>query len=114
MKIKNAKIEEYKILLQEKYRPPSKGGNTGALHSHMIIINKIRYSFLAFGSQQWIFKKDTVSFEYKINDVYNNIIANTIQTINEKGESIIRGNRGEKKMRTADARMPVSRREMKS
>lgn len=34
--IKDAKIDEYFTDLKEKSRPPSKGGNTKALHAHYI------------------------------------------------------------------------------
>ena len=33
VKIEKAKIEDYQKYLSEKSRPPSKGGNTKALHS---------------------------------------------------------------------------------
>ena len=113
MKIENAKIEHYGKYLQEKNRPPSKGGNTKALHSHVLTINGENYSFLALGSQQWVFKTDLVSFEYEIKGIYNNIIKESLVTIDKLGNTVVRGNRGYKKqLRTADTRMPVSRREM--
>lgn len=115
MKVENAKIESYQKFLQEKSRPPSKGGNTKALHSHVLYIDGDKYSFLALGSQQWVFKTDLVSFEYEVKGQYKNIIKDTIITIDKAGNELLRGNRGFKKqLRTADARMPVSRREMNS
>jgi glucose-6-phosphate dehydrogenase assembly protein OpcA len=115
MKIENEKIEKYSKLLLEKSRPPSKGGNTEASHMHLITINNIKYSFKALGAKQWIFKADTVSFEYEINGNYKNIIPSTLITTDKNGEIVLRGIRGEKdKLRTADARMPVSRKEMRS
>ena len=115
MKIENAHIEDYQKFLKEKYRPPSKGGNTKALHSHVLIINGEQYSFLALGSQQWVFKTDRVSFDYELNGKYKNIIKETILTIDKNGNEVVRGNRGFKKqLRTANTRMPVSRREMSS
>lgn len=115
MKIENAKIEDYQKYLQEKSRPPSKGGNTKALHSHVLVIDGKKYSFLALGSQQWVFKTDLVSFEYELNGQYRNIDKETLITIDKTGSKVVRGNRVVKKqLRTADTRMPVSRREMNS
>lgn len=113
MEINNIKIESYSTFLVEKYRPPSKGGNTRALHSHVLTIDNEKYSFLALGTKQWIFKSDTVSFEFELKGQYKNIKKETITTLDKAGNEIIRGNRGfKKKLRTAETRMPVSRREM--
>lgn len=110
--VSNKKITSYDKFLTEKSRPPSKGGNTKARHSHVIVIEGERYSFIAFDSKQWIFKTDTVSFEYEVNNGYKNIIPETIITIDKDGKSVVRGNRGyKKKLRTADTRLPGSRRE---
>ena len=112
MKIENKKIDIYQIYLKENSRPPSKGGNTKALHSHIITIDKEKYSFLAFGSKQWVFKVDLVSFEYELKDQYKNIIPETLVTIDKSGNEVIRGLRDfNKKLRSAGTRMPVSRRE---
>ena len=113
LKIERACIEDYQKYLNENSRPPSKGGNTKALHSHVLIIDGEKYSFLALGSQQWVFKTDLVSFEYELNGQYKNIIKETLITIDKSGDEVARGNRGFKKqLRTSDTRMPVSRREM--
>jgi hypothetical protein len=115
MKIENAKTEKYTSSLLEESRPPSKGGNTEALYMHFVTINNITFSFKALGTKQWIFKEDTVSFEYENNGEYKNIIHKTLETINKKGEIVVRGIRGEKnKLRTAKTRMPVSRKEMRN
>lgn len=114
MKIENKKISDYKLYLKENYRPPNKGGNTTALHSHVIEIEGESYSFLALGSQQWIFKNDKVSFSFKINAGYKNIITESIVTIDRKGQNVVRGNRGYKQtLRTAQTRMPASKREQR-
>ena len=113
MKITNAKIENYSAFLIEKPRPPSRGGNTKALHSHVLTINGKKYSFLALGTKQWVYKSDTVSFEFEAKDQYKNIKKATIETRDKNGNKVVRGNRGfKKKLRTAETRMPVSRREM--
>ena len=114
MKIENKKITSYTFRLLENYRPPSKGGNTSALHQHFIEVENEKYSFRALGSQQWIFKSDSVSFEYEINDGYKNIIVESITTIDKNGMVIVRGNRDFKPtLRTAQTRMPASTREQR-
>jgi hypothetical protein len=113
-KIENKKFETYGKFLREKSRPPSRGGNTNALHAHVLTIDGETYSFLSPGSQQWAFKSDTVSFEFEINGDYKNIIKETFIATAPSGDPVIRGNHGFKpKLRTADARMPVSRREQR-
>lgn len=114
MRIESKKISDYRMYLKENYRPPSKGGNTSALHSHVIEIEDETYSFFALGSQQWVFKSDKVSFAFEINSSYKNIITESIITINLNGQAIIRGNRNYKHTpRTATTRMPVSKREQR-
>ena len=71
-KVTKKKIEKYGFFLKEKSRPPSRGGNTKALHAHVITIDGETFSFLALGSQQWVHKSDLVSFEYEINGQYKN------------------------------------------
>lgn len=113
-KIEGKQITAYGKFLVENSRPPSRGGNTGALHSHVLEIDGEKYSFLALGSQQWVFKSDTVSFEYELKDGYKNIALETIITLDRHGQSVVRGNRGYKsKLRTAVTRMPGSRREQR-
>lgn len=112
--IQNRKIEAYRTYLKEPSRPPSKGGNTRALHSHVLVIDGQNYSFLALGSQQWVFKADTVSFTFEVSNGYNNISTETLITRNPNGQSIVRGNREYKAtLRTAVSRMPGSRREQR-
>ncbi len=114
-KVESKSFETYNLFLVEKHRPPSRGGNTKALHSHVMTIDGERYSFLALGSQQWVYKSDVVSFEYEIKDGYRNIITATIKVVSMSGAPVVRGNRGFKmKLRTADSRMPGSRRESRS
>lgn len=113
-KVEGKTISAYKLFLRENSRPPSKGGNTKALHSHVLDIEGEKYSFLALGTQQWVFKSDTVSFEYEVNGGYKNIVKESIVTLDCNGEPVIRGNRGFKpQLRTAVTRMPGSRREQR-
>ena len=112
--VEGKQITAYSKFLVERSRPPSKGGNATALHSHVLEIDGEKYSFLALGSQQWVFKSDTVSFEYEIRDGYKNIAVETIITLDRHGNTIVRGNRGFKStLRTAITRMPGSRREQR-
>lgn len=112
--VSNKKISDYTKVLTEKSRPPSRGGNGKARHTHILTIDGERYSFIAFDSKQWVFKTDTVSFDYEVRDGYNNIAPESIVTKDKNGKPIVRGNRGfVKKLRTADARLPGSRREQK-
>ena len=90
MKIENAKIEKYSNYLIGERRPFSKGGNTKE-YRHYVTINKIKYSFKALGTRQWVYKQDTVSFKYETNGEFKNIINNTLVTIDKKGVTIVRG-----------------------
>ena len=113
-RITDAQVEDYRTSLQEPSRPPSRGGNTGAMHQHVIFVGGQRYSFRALGSQRWVFKSDRVSFEYELNGPYRNVITSTLKTIDAKGREVVRGNRGSKpRLRTAPARLPASRREQR-
>lgn len=97
-KISAASVDDYKTILEEAYRPPSRGGNTKALHKHKMLIDEEWYSFFALGAKKFVFKKDTVEFNYIITEKgYRNVIKNTIATNDAKGNLISRGNRGFKK-----------------
>jgi len=71
------------------------------------------YSFRAFGSQQWVFTSNFVSFEYEIKGPSRNIIPGTLETVDKKGNLVVRGNRGSKRIRTKTSRLPASRREQR-
>jgi len=115
VKLENVQFEKYEKYLKENSRPPSRGGNTNALHSHVLTIGGEKYSFLSPGSQQWAHKSDSLSFEYEVNDGYRNIIKETFTVKNKAGEPIVRGNHGFKPtLRTAVSRMPASKREQRS
>lgn len=107
------KVENYRAILKDKYRPPSKGGNTRAWHQHSFEIDGERYSFLALGKKRWIFANDTVTFKWAWDESgqYRNVDRATIQAIDKNGNKVERGERGDKPWRTADTRLPGSRRE---
>lgn len=112
--VENRQVEGYVVFLKEKHRPPSRGGNTRALHAHVLTIDGEKYSFLALGARKWVYRSDTVSFKFVIKDGYRNIVKETLVCIGPTGIPVVRGDRGSKpKLRTADTRMPVSRREQR-
>lgn len=109
-------ITDYKATLREPSRPPSKGGNTGALHGHAVNIDGVWYSFLALGAQKWVFASDTVAFDWAWDpsQKYRNIVRDTIRVWDKNGSPVVRGNRGSKsKLRTVQTRLPARRREWK-
>ena len=114
--IKDARIEDYTTLLIEPSRSPSRGGNGRAWHSHQITIDGTRYSWRGLGFRQWVYKSDTVSFEWEFDktEKYRNVDPHSIKTIDKSGKAVTRGERGTKGWRTATQRAPVSRREWRS
>jgi hypothetical protein len=52
MRIEKAIVEHYAAYLKDKYRPPSRGGNTRAWHQHVLRINGETYAFLALGARK--------------------------------------------------------------
>lgn len=113
--IERATVEVYRTFLVDKYRPPSKGGNTSARHQHRIQIAGVTYSFLAAGTKKWVFKNETISFDWQWDSTgkYRNLIPESVKTWDKNGLLVKRGVFDWKPMRTADARMPASRREQR-
>lgn len=115
-KIEKAAFESYSAVLKEPGRPPSRGGNTKAWHRHQIRIAGEPYSFLAAGAQKWAFVGDLVSFEWEWDKTktYRNVVRETFVAYDKAGKLIRRGNRDTSKTwRTAQARLPASRREQR-
>ena len=97
-KLVSVSIDDYKKSLWESARPPSRGGNTKALHRHSMEINGDWYSFFALGAQQWAFKGDILKFDYILTPKgYRNVIKNSVSATDKKGNLVHRGNRGFKK-----------------
>lgn len=115
MRIENATVEHYGAYLKDKHRPPSRGGNTRAWHQHVLTISGEKYSFLACGAKKWAFLGDTVSFDWAFDESgqYRNIDSTTFEAVDKNGKPVVRGLRSSKPWRTAETRMPVSRREWK-
>lgn len=114
-RVENAPVDTYTAVLKEHYRPPSQGGNTRALHLHMLNIDGHSYTFFALGTKKWVFKADKVSFAYRlVEGKYRNVMRDSIQVRDTKGALVVRGDRGRKAtLRTAPARLPASRREQR-
>lgn len=112
-RVVNAKVDDYRVVLTEYGRPPSRGGNGRAWHVHIMTINGERYSFRALGRKQWVFAADTVSFAWRWNETkkYRNVVDGSLSTADRNGRPVVRGIRGWKPQRTAETRMPVSSRE---
>lgn len=115
MRVDNAVVDEYRAFLVDKYRPPSRGGNTRAQHQHTMIIAGERYSFLALGARKWVYANERVSFDWEWDKTkqYRNVDRRSVVAWDKNGNAVIRGNRGWKKWRTAETRMPASRREQR-
>jgi len=108
----DVQFSDYRTYLKEPSRPPSRGGNTSALHAHVLVIGGNEYSFLALGSQQWVYKSDRVSFRFERKGRYLNVIKESLRTTDRSGAEVSRGNRGFKaQLRTVQSRPPASRRE---
>jgi hypothetical protein len=114
-RVDNAKVQKYQAILQDKYRPPSKGGNTQARHLHVITINGLTYSFRAAGARKWVFSSDTVSFvwEWDPTQKYRNVVPESMRTVDKKGSPVRRGDFDWKPLRTVNVRLPGSRREQR-
>lgn len=88
-----ANVESYVTYLKEPYRPPSRGGNTKALHAHCLTVNGETFSFLALGAKKFVYKGELISFKYQIVNNYKNIIKETISSKDKKGVKHFSGNR---------------------
>lgn len=114
--VTDAKLDDYKASLFEHHRPPSKGGNTRALHVHVLYLGDESYSFFAMGAKKWVFAADTVSFKYLVTEKgYRNILRDTLVARDKDGKPVVRGLREHKRvLRSAPTRLPGSRRERNS
>lgn len=94
--IKNEKVVSYKFSHLEDHRPPSRGGTTNDNYLHILTINKKDYTFIAIGQRKWVFKHDTVSFEYHERQGRREISKNTLKALDKNGNEVVRGDRGVK------------------
>ncbi|MDP9838645.1 hypothetical protein J2T09_003417 [Neorhizobium huautlense] len=113
MKVEKAEIEHYGVYLKDKSRPPSRGGNKKAWHQHVITIGGESYSFLAAWSGKFVFKNETVSFDWDWDSTqkYRNVDVTSVVAYGKSDEGIRRGERGSKPWRTATTRPPARRSE---
>lgn len=114
-RVEDVTPDDYGAILKDKSRPPSRGGNTRAWHQHVLTIAGERYSFLALGAGKWVFAGDTVSFEWSwdASRRYRNVDPDSIRVRDKTGKAVVRGDRGRKKWRTAETRLPARRSEWK-
>lgn len=115
MRVERAVVERYRAYLKDKYRPPSKGGNTGAWHQHVLRIDGENYSFLAAHAGKFVFKGETVSFDWDWDETkrFRNVVADSVVAHGRDGSPVVRGSRGGKAWRTAETRLPARRSEWK-
>ena len=96
-RIESATSFEYKTFLHEPSRPQGPGGNTTALHRHVLSIGGAEYGFFARGALKWAFKGDAVSFDFervqKDGKTSFNIQPGSFATVDGKGQSVLRGHR---------------------
>lgn len=113
MRLEEAEVEHYGVYLKDKPRPPSRGGNSRAWHQHVLTINGDKYSFLAPWSGKLVYKGETVSldWEWDATGQYRNVDRVSVVAISKGGRQIWRGERGDKRWRTADTRLPGRRSE---
>lgn len=116
MRIEKAKVETYGAYLKDKSRPPSRGGNKRAWHQHVMTISGEKYSFLAPWSGKFVFKGETVSFDWDWDESgkYRNADVDTVVAWTPDGKQMRRGERGNKVWRTAATRPPGRRSEWKT
>ena len=97
----------------DKYRPPSRGGNTTAWHRHVLIIGGKAYSFLAAHAGKFVYKGETASFDWDWDESgkFRNIEIRSVVAHKPDGSAIVRGNRAPKRWRTAEAKAPGRRSE---
>ncbi len=107
--ILNMQIDEYEVKLKEPYYRPNNGDKKMAIYHHIVTVKGVKYRFQAVGSQKWIYKRDTVSFEYFVSGDENHIMSDTIVTKDKDGYDVCRGKRVRKKqLRTAYSRIPAN------
>lgn len=113
MRVEKAEVEHYAAYLKDKSRPPSRGGNRGAWHQHVLTVGGETYSFLAPWSGKFVYKGEAVSFdwEWDASGKYRNVDLASVVAFKPNGEQLRRGDRGNKKWRTANTRPPGRRSE---
>ena len=101
MLLENVKITDYTTRAVER-RKGGSGDSAKILHSHTFRVKGVPYTFLAKGHTQWIFKTDTVTFEYYEKEVngriYKNLVKSSLITVDKTGEEVVRGDRSFKKV----------------
>src|SRR3954467_13863588 len=90
VRIEKTDVEHYGTYLKEKSRPPSRGGNSGAWHQHVLTIGGEKYSFLAPWSGKLVYKGEAVSFdwEWDASGKYRNADLATVVASKANGEQV--------------------------
>src|SRR3954468_6731868 len=99
-RIDGAQAFDYKAFLHEPSRAQGRGGNTTALHRHVLTIGGTDYGFFARGAQKWAFKGDAVSFAFerveKGGKATFEVDPASFTATDAKGQVVIRGIRAPK------------------
>jgi hypothetical protein len=113
VRIEKSGFNAYNAYLAEPSRPPSQGGNTRALHRHVIIIGGDKYSFFAPWSGKFAHKGELISFDWDWDrtGTFRNIDTGSFEAFTRDGVRQVRGDRGDKNRRSASARPPGRRSE---
>ena len=113
MRVEGASIETYFSRLVENSRPPSRGGNMAAWHRHVLTIGGDAYSFLAAHAGKFVYKGETVSFDWDWDESqrYRNVDVASLVAYKPDGSPVVRGNRASKTWRTAATKAPGRRSE---
>jgi len=116
LRVEGASIESYFSRLVENSRPPSRGGNTGAWHRHVLTIEGDAYSFLAAHAGKFVYKSETVSFDWDWDGSqrHRNVDVASLVAYKPDGSPVVRGNRASKGWRTATTKAPGRRSERES
>jgi hypothetical protein len=93
MKCENAVVEKYTY---HRIRKPGRwnmGKETkhGSFYSHKLVIGGEKYSFIAQGWRQYVYKGDTCEFHWVDNNGYKNIDRDTLKVYDKGGTRVWRG-----------------------
>ncbi|NML96123.1 hypothetical protein [Novosphingobium olei] len=95
MRVEKAEVEHYAAYLKDKSRRPSRGSNRGALHQHILTVGGETYSLLASWSGKFVYKAETVSFDWELDGSgnYRNVDLASVVTFKPNDEQARQGAR---------------------
>ena len=93
MKCEDAVVEKYTY---HRVRKPGrwnmgKETKSGSFYSHKLVIGGEKYSFIAQGWRQYVYKGDTCEFHWVDNNGYKNIDRDTLKVYDKNGTRVWRG-----------------------